>query len=160
MGPKAIRLNVNGKEHTLDVGVNETLAEVLREKLGLTGTKFGCNRGECGSCTVLKNGHAILSCLTLAVECEGEEILTIEGMENPKTRELDPIQEAFIENFGFQCGFCTPGMILAAKALLDKNPDPSSQEIKEGIQGNLCRCTGYEQIVESIIAAAAKRTKR
>ena len=160
MGLKSIRLNVNGKKHALEVGVNETLADVLREKLGLTGTKLGCNRGECGSCTALINGEAILSCLTLAIECEEKEILTIEGLEDPKTRELDPIQEAFIENFGVQCGFCTPGMILAAKALLDKNPDPSSEEIKEGIQGNLCRCTGYEQIVESIAAAAEKRKKR
>ncbi len=160
MGLKSIRLNVNGKKHALEVGVNETLADVLREKLGLTATKLGCNRGECGSCTALINGEAILSCLTLAIECEEKEILTIEGLEDPKTRELDPIQEAFIENFGVQCGFCTPGMILAAKALLDKNPDPSSEEIKEGIQGNLCRCTGYEQIVESIAAAVEKRKKR
>lgn len=160
MGQKSIRLNVNGKKHVLEVGVNETLADVLREKLGLTGTKLGCNRGECGSCTALINGEAILSCLTLAIECEEKEILTIEGLEDPKTRELDPIQEAFIENFGVQCGFCTPGMILAAKALLDKNPDPSSEEIKEGIQGNLCRCTGYVQIVESIAAAVEKRKKR
>ncbi len=153
---KTIRLVVNGKEHTLEVGNNETLVEVLREKLGLTGTKIGCNQGECGACTVLIDGVATLSCLTLAIECEGKEVLTIEGLEDPKTRELDPVQEAFVENFGIQCGFCTPGMVMSAKALLSKNPNPSEEEIKEGIQGNLCRCTGYKQIIESILAASEK----
>ncbi|MEI9478015.1 MAG: (2Fe-2S)-binding protein, partial [Deltaproteobacteria bacterium] len=134
--------------------------EVLREKMGLTGTKIGCNHGECGACTVLINGEAVLSCLILAIECEGKEILTIEGLEDPKTGKLDTIQEAFVENFGIQCGFCTPGMVMSAKALLNKNPDPSREVIKEGIQGNLCRCTGYEQIIESISAAAKKTRKR
>lgn len=155
---KTIKLFVNGKEFLLDVDTNDTLVEVLREKLGLTGTKIGCNQGECGACTVLINGETVLSCLTLAIECEGKEILTIEGLEDPKTGELDPIQEAFIEKFGIQCGFCTPGMVMSAKALLNKNPDPSREEIKRGIQGNLCRCTGYEQIIESI-SAAAKKTR-
>ena len=150
---KAIDVVVNGKEHVLEVGVSETLVEVLRERLGLTGSKIGCNRGECGACTVLIDGESILSCLTLAIECDGKSILTIEGLENPDTGELDPIQEAFVENFGIQCGFCTPGMVMSAKALLDKTPNPSEQEIREGIQGNLCRCTGYQQIVESIHAA-------
>ena len=136
------------------------MVEVLREKLGLTGTKIGCNRGECGACTVLIDGEATLSCLTLAIECEGKEVLTIEGLEDPKTRELDPIQTAFMENFGIQCGFCTPGMVMSAKALLNKNPNPSEEEIKEGIQGNLCRCTGYKQIIESILAAAEKMRRR
>ena len=153
---KTIKLKVNRKEHTLEVGANETLVEVLRERLRLTGTKIGCNRGECGACTVLIDGETILSCLTLAIECEGKEVLTIEGLEDPKTGELDPIQEAFVENFGIQCGFCTPGMVMSAKALLDKNPNPSEEEVKEGIQGNLCRCTGYRQIIESILAAAEK----
>lgn len=153
---KVIRLKVNGKEHALEVGVNETLVEVLREKLGLTGTKIGCNRGECGACTVLIDREAILSCLTLAIQCEGKEILTIEGLEDPDTGKLDPIQEAFVENFGIQCGFCTPGMVMSAKALLNSNPNPSEEEVREGIQGNLCRCTGYKQIVESILAAAEK----
>lgn len=152
---KAIKLAVNAKEHTLEVGANETLAEVLRERLGLTGTKIGCNQGECGACTVLIDGVPILSCLTLAVECEGKKILTIEGL-GSETGELDPIQEAFVENFGVQCGFCTPGMIMSAKALLDKNPNPSEEEIREGIQGNLCRCTGYKQIIESILAASER----
>ena len=153
---KTIKLKVNGKEHTLEVGPNETLVEVLRERLRLTGAKIGCNRGECGACTVLIDGETVLSCLTLAIECEGKEILTIEGLEDPKTGELDPIQEAFVDNFGIQCGFCTPGMVMSAKALLNKNPNPSEAEVKEGIQGNLCRCTGYTQIVESILAAAKK----
>jgi len=153
---KMIKLMINRKEYSLEVGTNETLVEVLREKLRLTGTKIGCNRGECGACTVLIDGEAVLSCLTLAIECEGKEILTIEGLEDPKTGELDPIQEAFVENFGIQCGFCTPGMVMSAKALLGKNPNPSEAEVKEGIQGNLCRCTGYTQIVESILAASEK----
>jgi len=153
---KTVKLMINRKEYSLEVGTNETLVEVLREKLRLTGTKIGCNRGECGACTVLIDGEAVLSCLTLAIECEGKEILTIEGLEDPKTGELDPIQEAFVENFGIQCGFCTPGMVMSAKALLSRNPNPSEEEVKEGIQGNLCRCTGYTQIVESILAAAEK----
>ena len=153
---KPVKLMINGKEYSLEVGTNETLVEVLRERLRLPGTKIGCNRGECGACTVLIDGDAILSCLTPAIECEGKEILTIEGLEDPKTGELDPIQEAFVENFGIQCGFCTPGMVMSAKALLGKNPNPSEEEVKEGIQGNLCRCTGYTQIVESILAAAEK----
>jgi len=157
---KTIKLVLNGQEHVLDVGANETLVEVLREKLGLTGTKIGCNRGECGACTVLIDGEATLSCLTLAIECEGKEVLTIEGLEDPKTRELDPIQTAFMENFGIQCGFCTPGMVMSAKALLNKNPNPSEEEIKMGIQGNLCRCTGYKQIIESILAAGEKLRRR
>ena len=153
---KTIKLVVNGKGHTLEIGANETLVEVLREKLGLTGAKIGCNRGECGACTVLIDGEAILSCLTLAIECEGKEVLTIEGLEDPETGELDPIQAAFVEIFGIQCGFCTPGMIMSGKALLNRNPNPSEEEVKEGIQGNLCRCTGYTQIIESILAAAKK----
>jgi len=157
---KVIKLKVNGKEHTLEIGANETLLDVLRERLRLTGAKIGCNRGECGACTVLIDGGAVLSCLTLAMECAGKEILTIEGLEDAKTGELHPIQEAFVENFGIQCGFCTPGMVMSAKALLDKNPDPSEEEVKEGIQGNLCRCTGYTQIVESVLAAAEKMRRR
>jgi len=157
---RTVKLKVNGEEHTLGVGANETLVEVLRERLGLTGTKIGCNRGECGACTVLIDGKAILSCLTLAIACEGTDILTIEGMKNPKTGELDPIQDAFVENFGIQCGFCTPGMVMSAKALLNKNTNPTVEEIKEGIQGNLCRCTGYTQIIESVLAASGKLRRR
>jgi len=132
---------------------------VLRERLGLTGTKIGCNRGECGACTVLVDGEPIVSCMTLAIEYEGRVILTIEGLEDSRTGELDPVQQAFVENYGIQCGFCTPGMVMSAKALLAKNSNPSEQEIREGIQGNLCRCTGYQQIVESA-QAAGKRMGR
>jgi carbon-monoxide dehydrogenase small subunit len=134
--------------------MNETLLEVLRERLDLTGAKAGCNQGECGACTVLIDGEAVLSCLTLAVECEGRQVLTIEGLEDPETAELDPIQQAFIENYAIQCGFCTPGMVMAAKALLLQDPDPSVEEIKQSIQGNLCRCTGYAPIVEAIQAVS------
>jgi carbon-monoxide dehydrogenase small subunit len=153
---KTITLLVNRDSQTLTVGVNETLLEVLRERLELTGAKPGCNQGECGACTVLIDEEAVLSCLTLAVECEGKDILTIEGLEEPETGELDPIQEAFIENNGVQCGYCTPGMVMATKALLLRNPDPSVEEIKQGIQGNLCRCTGYKQIIASVQSAAGQ----
>ena len=153
---RVIRLTVNGQEHRLDVGNHETLVEVLRERLRLTGAKVGCNRGECGACTVLVEGEPIVSCMTLALEHEGKSILTIEGLEDPRTGELDPVQQAFVENFGIQCGFCSPGMVMSAKALLEKKPSPSEQEIREGIQGNLCRCTGYQQIVESIQSASRK----
>ena len=155
-----VQILINGKRLELKVNPNETLAELLRERLGFTCTKIGCNRGECGACTVLIEGKAVLSCLTLAVDCEGKSILTIEGLCNTETGELDPIQEAFIENFGIQCGFCTPGMVMSAKALLDTNPNPSEQDVKEAIQGNLCRCTGYVQIIESIQAASKKITRR
>lgn len=155
-GKKIMKLVVNGEERSLEVSVNDTLAEVLREKFGLTGTKIGCEMGECGACTVLIDGQTILSCLTLAIECEGKEILTIEGLRGPSSGQLHPIQEAFIENAGVQCGFCTPGMIMSAKALLDKNLNPTEEEIRQAINGNICRCTGYQSIIESISAAAEK----
>ncbi len=153
---RMINLTVNGERHQLYVENNETLVEVLREKIGLTGTKVGCNQGECGACTVLIDGESIVACMTLAIEYEGKSILTIEGLEDPRTGELDPVQQAFVENFGVQCGFCSPGMVMSAKALLMKNPAPSQKEIREGIQGNLCRCTGYQQIVESVQIASEK----
>lgn len=149
-----VHLSVNGEVHEVVIAPNRTLLEVLREELGLTGTKWACGRGGCGACTVLVNGRSILSCMTLAIEVQGKEILTIEGLA-PKG-DLHPVQEAFIEHFAVQCGFCSPGMILSAKALLDKNPHPSEEEIKEGIAGNLCRCTGYVKIVEAIMAVAGK----
>lgn len=129
-----------------------TLLQVIREDLGLTGTKCGCERGECGSCTVLVNGLAINSCLMLAIEAEGKEILTIEGL--AKNGQLHPLQEKFIELGAIQCGFCTPGMIMTAKALLDRNPKPTEEEVRREIAGNYCRCTGYDKIVEAILAAA------
>lgn len=145
------RLRINGEDHELQISANETLLEVLKEHLSLTGSKEGCQDGSCGACTVLLNGKPVRSCLILAVEAEGKDILTIEGL--ARGEELHPIQEAFIKHGGVQCGFCTPGMILTAKALIDSNPEPTETEIKEAISGNLCRCTGYTKIVESIIAA-------
>jgi len=151
---RTMELVVNGEERPLRVATHETLLEVLRERLDLTGAKLGCNQGECGACTVLIDGEAVLACMTLAVECDGQEILTIEGLEDPTTGALDPLQEAFIEHHGTQCGFCTPGTLMSAKALLARNPHPSEAEIREEIQGNLCRCTGYAPIIEAIQAVA------
>jgi aerobic carbon-monoxide dehydrogenase small subunit len=147
-----VRLTVNDEAHEIAINSNMTLLELIRDELGLMGTKKSCNHGECGSCTVLVEGKPLNSCLVLAIEMEGKRILTIEGL--AKQGKLHPLQEAFIKYEGFQCGFCTPGMILSAKALLDENPHPSEMEIKEAISGNLCRCTGYVQIVEAIKAAA------
>lgn len=149
-----IKLKVNGEDYELLIPPNRTLLEALREDLALTGAKEGCQDGTCGSCTVLLDGKPVRSCLVLAVEAEGKEILTIEGLS--KGEELHPIQEAFVNYGAVQCGFCTPGMILTAKALLDSNPDPSEEEIREAISGNLCRCTGYVKIVEAIAEAARR----
>jgi aerobic-type carbon monoxide dehydrogenase small subunit (CoxS/CutS family) len=151
---KMIHMLINGQDREIEVRPNELLADVLRERLNLTGTKVGCEAGDCGACTVLINGKPTLSCLTLAIECEGKEILTIEGLGDAEKGELHPLQKAFVEHYGVQCGFCTPAMILTAKALLDKNPSPADGEIREAINGVICRCTGYMQIVESISAAA------
>jgi len=151
---KMIRMAINGQNRDVEVRPNELLADVLRERLGLTGTKIGCEAGECGACTVLINGKPTLSCLTLVIECEGKEILTIEGIGDAAKGELHPLQKAFVEHYGVQCGFCTPAMILTAKAFLEKNPSPNEDEIREAINGVICRCTGYMQIVESILAAA------
>jgi aerobic carbon-monoxide dehydrogenase small subunit len=148
MEKMTITLKVNGRECDLVVAVNRTLTQVLREDLRLTGTKQGCSVGDCGSCTVLVNGLPVNSCLLLAVEADGQEITTIEGL--ARDEQLHPIQQAFVEQGGIQCGFCSPGMILSAKALLDKNPSPTEREIREAVSGNLCRCTGYQKIVESI----------
>src|SRR5689334_25045945 len=136
-----ITITVNGETHTLSVPVHRTLLEVLREQLDLTGTKHGCELGECGACTVLIDGEPVLSCLVLALECEGRRIETIEGV--ARGSELHPLQAAFTDLGGSQCGYCTPGVIMAAKALLDRNPSPSKEQIREATAGNLCRCTGY-----------------
>jgi len=149
-----ITLTVNGEIYEVEVEPWWTLLEVLREKLYLTGTKKSCDRGDCGSCTVLIDGTAKLSCLMLAVEAQGKDILTIEGL--AKGGQLHPLQQAFIESGAVQCGFCTPGMILAAKALLDKNPKPTEEDVKEGLSGNLCRCTGYVKIFDAVLAASKK----
>jgi len=152
--PTQIVLTVNGKEYEAKVWASETLADVLRGKNGLIGTKVMCNRGECGSCTVLVDGNPVLSCLTLAIECEGKDILTIEGLVDASTGELHPLQKAFIEYSGMQCGFCTPGMILTAKALLDRNTKPAEDEVRKALAGNLCRCGNYKRITECVLAAA------
>jgi len=149
-----ITLNVNGKEVTLKAGPKERLIDTLREQLNLTGTKEGCSIGECGACTVILNGEAVSSCLILSGQIGGSEVLTIEGLE--VAGKLDPLQKAFIDFQAVQCGFCTPGMLMSAKALLMKNPHPSREEIKTTLEGNLCRCTGYEQIIEAIESVANK----
>ncbi len=148
-----ITLNVNGNPHEVAVDVNRTLLEVLRKDLGLTGAKEGCDMGECGSCTVLMDGKPVLACLVLAMDARNKEIVTIEGLA-AEDGELHPIQKTFVEYGAVQCGFCTPGMILSAKALLERIPSPDEEQVKNAIAGNLCRCTGYNKIVEAILAAA------
>jgi aerobic-type carbon monoxide dehydrogenase small subunit (CoxS/CutS family) len=147
-----IVLNVNGIQYNINIETHRTLVEVLRDTLGLTGTKKSCNEGECGACTVLMDGKPVASCLVLAVAAQGKEITTIEGLSHGE--ELDPMQEAFVKHTAIQCGFCTPGMVMAAKAFLNENPRPTPAEARKAISGNLCRCTGYQQIVNAIIAAA------
>jgi carbon-monoxide dehydrogenase small subunit len=154
MKKKLIELHVNGEVHSLAVTPNDTLLEALRDHLGLVGTKEGCSVGECGACTVLMNGKAILSCLTLALDAVGMEITTIEGVSQGEA--MGPIQQAFVDHGAVQCGFCTPGMILTAKELLEVHSRPSVDEIKHAISGNFCRCTGYTKIIEAIQAAASK----
>ncbi len=151
----SITLNINGDIYNLAVDPWRTLNEVLREDLNLTGTKFGCGSGDCGACTVMLDGRAVSSCLTLAVEADGRRITTVEGLA-PSGEQLHPIQEAFIEKGAIQCGFCTPGMEIATLDLLKRNPLPKEDEIREALAGNLCRCTGYAKIVEAVQAAAEK----
>jgi carbon-monoxide dehydrogenase small subunit len=148
-----IRLSVNGSTHDLEIPPQRRLIDLLRYDLGLTGTKEGCSVGVCGACTVLLNGRMISSCLALAVFADGGEVTTVEGLAHDER--LHPVQQAFIDYGGFQCGICTPGQVVAAKALLDAIPNPTEDEIKEWMMGNLCRCTGYYKIVESIQKAAA-----
>ena len=147
-----ITCRVNGDEHTVLADSRDTLLELLRERLGLTGTKEGCGNGNCGTCTVLVDGAPVNACLVLAQEAPGRDILTIEGVS--ESGKLHPIQQALVEHGGTQCGFCTPGIVLAAKALLDENPSPTPHAIRHAIAGNICRCTGYDKIVEAIAAAA------
>jgi carbon-monoxide dehydrogenase small subunit len=149
-----LKLNVNGEEYEVLTEIHKTLLEVLREDLELTGTKRGCDLGTCGTCTVLIEGRPYLSCLTLAVDVQGKKVLTIEGL--AKGGDLHPLQKAFAEKGAIQCGFCTPGMILTAKAFLDDQPHPSGDEVKKAIAGNLCRCTGYVKIVEAILSVTLK----
>jgi carbon-monoxide dehydrogenase small subunit len=152
MGFHRINLTVNGELEQVDVPGNITLLEMLRESLAFTGTKNGCAAGECGACTVMMNGEPVNSCLVLAVECDGAEIITVEGL--AQDAQLDPVQSAIIDAGGVQCGFCTPGILISSRALIDRNPNPSEDEIKAALVGNLCRCTGYVRIVEGVKEAA------
>jgi carbon-monoxide dehydrogenase small subunit len=156
MNPNTYQLTmtVNGKPVTLDVEADELLVDVLRDRLGLTGTKIGCSEGECGACTVLMNGQAVLSCLLPALRAQGSQITTIEGLSDGEV--LHPLQQAFVDRGAVQCGYCIPGFVLSAKALLDRNPHPDRDEIKEAIAGNLCRCTGYVKIIEAIEDVATR----
>lgn len=157
MAEQIVKFIVNGRPYEIPIEPQMTLVEVLRDKLDITGTKISCGAGECGACTVLIEGKPVLSCLTLAITAREKNILTIEGL--AKGNDLHPIQKAFIDNGAIQCGFCTPGMILTAKALLDENPDPTREEVKKALAGNLCRCTGYVKIVDAVLAAAEEMRK-
>ena len=149
-----LELKVNQEEYTVNVEATSTLLEVLRDHLGITSPKVGCETGDCGTCSVLLDGQLVKSCITNALTAQGKEVTTLEGLAEPG--HLDPLQQAFHENYGSQCGFCTPGMIMASKALLHENPSPTRQDVKEALAGNLCRCTGYVKIIDSVMDAAEK----
>lgn len=153
MGRKMV-LNVNEIDYSLEIEDNEILLDTIREKIGLKGTKYGCGTGECGACTVLIDGAPVNSCIYLAIRAEGKKIITVEGLKNGET--LHPLQQSFIDNAAVQCGYCAPGMLMSAKALLDVNPNPTEKEIREGIDGNICRCSGYVKIIKAIDEAAKK----
>jgi len=160
---ESIRLVINGQTYDLNIGSRSgevetfhTLSQTLRETLGLTGTKLSCDQGACGACTVIMDGKAVLSCKLLTVECDGKTITTIEGLRNRNTGELDPLQQAFMDYTAFQCGFCTPGMIMTAKALLDESPSPSEEEVKEALSGNFCRCISHYQVIKAVMSVARK----
>lgn len=156
MKTDVINLSLNGEERTIAVSPNDLLLNVIRDHEHLTGTKYGCGIGECGACTVRIDGRPVLSCLVLAAAADGHEVVTVEGLARGGT--LDPVQEAFLDEGGVQCGFCTPGMIMMSRALLDENPRPSEQDVREFLRGCLCRCTGYVGIVRAVLAAAEKKT--
>ncbi len=158
-----ITLTVNGRDYELEVGSRagevepwHTLSHTLRETLGFTGTKISCDEGACGACAVIMDGKAILSCKTLTVECDGKSVTTIEGLRNEETGELDPLQQAFIDHQAFQCGFCTPGIIMTSKALLNQNPSPTEEELKEALSGNFCRCVSHYQVIRAVMSVADK----
>ena len=160
---ESITLTVNGQVYELDIGDRageiepfHTLSHTLRETLGLTGTKLSCDEGACGACTVIMDERAVLSCRLLTIECDGKSITTVEGLRNPKTGELDPLQQAFIDYTAFQCGFCTPGMIMTAKALLNENPSPSEDEVKEALSGNFCRCISHYHVLDAVMSIVQK----
>ena len=152
-----LELKVNGRAYKAEVNAYATLLEVLRDHLHITSPKVGCNTGDCGTCSVSLDGKLVKSCVTHALAAQGKEVLTVEGLGKPG--ELHPLQNAFQEYYAAQCGFCTPGMLLAAKALLDENPHPTRQEVKAGLAGNLCRCTGYVKIIDAVLAAAEEMSK-
>lgn len=154
MAVHRITLTINGEAELVDVPSSMTLLQMLRDRLMLTGTKNGCAAGECGACTVLLNGEPVNSCMVLAVECDGARITTVEGLAHDD--QLDPVQQAMVEQGGVQCGFCTPGMLISIRALLDRNPRPNDYEIRDALVGNLCRCTGYLRIFEAVKAAGSK----
>jgi aerobic carbon-monoxide dehydrogenase small subunit len=160
---KSVTLKINGRIYELDIGNRlgqidpaDTLIHTLRETLGLTGTKASCGNGACGVCTVIMNSKAVPSCKILTIECDGKEITTIEGLRDAKTGALHPLQQAFIDFTAFQCGFCTPGMIMTAKAFLDENPHPSEEEIKDALSGNFCRCVSHYQVLKAVMSVASK----
>ena len=152
---RRITVTVNGERHQVEVPDHRTLLDFLRQDLEIMGTKSGCETGDCGACTVILNGSAVNSCLVLAAEADGQNLLTVEGLASAN-RELHPLQEAFVEHAAIQCGYCTPGMLLSAKVLLDDTPRPTEEEVKEALAGNLCRCTGYYSIVKAVMAAAQR----
>jgi carbon-monoxide dehydrogenase small subunit len=152
-----ISFKVNGKQVSLEVQAHETLISVLRERLGLTGTKEGCGTGQCGACIVLLDGKTVNACLVLGADCSGADITTVEGLD-PDARKLHPLQESFMQHGAVQCGFCTPGMLMSAKGLLDHDPNPDRKEIRTALSGNLCRCTGYKKIIDAVEAAAAEQS--
>lgn len=154
MNKKTITFTINGEKRTVDVEPNDLLLDVLRNRLGVKGPKYGCGKGDCGTCTVLLNGRSVRSCIILATEVDGQKVQTVEGLSRDR---LTPLQESFIERSSFQCGFCAPGIIMAATELLRKNPNPTREEVQEAISGNLCRCTGYEPIIEAILDVAKKK---
>ena len=160
---KFISLTINGQVHELDIGnrlgqidPSHTLVHTLRETLGFTGTKAACGQGACGACTVIMDGKAVPSCRILTIECDGKNILTIEGLRDPRTGALDPLQQAFVDHSAFQCGFCTPGMLMTSKALLNENPHPTEEEIKEALSGNFCRCVSHYHVVRAVLSVAER----
>jgi carbon-monoxide dehydrogenase small subunit len=156
MSKMDLALNVNGLTYEIRVEGTATLADVIRNEIGLTGIKLMCNDGDCGACTVLMDGRPVLSCMMLAIDAEGTEIMTIEGLADADTGELHPIQASFVERSGMQCGVCTPGMILTAKALIDENPEPDEDDVRAALSGNLCRCGNYQRITECVLFAVQK----
>ncbi len=160
---RSVNLTVNGQVYELDVGSRagqvdpaHSLVFTLRETLGLTGTKSSCGQGACGACTVIMDSKAVLSCRILTIECDGKNITTVEGLRDPKTGALDPLQQAFIDYTAFQCGFCTPGMLMTSKALLNENPHPTEEEVKEALSGNFCRCVSHYQVLKAVMSVAAR----